>query len=170
MAKIKVKTPKEIELIRDAGALAAVTLLRAGEMVKPGVATIEIDGFIGEFTKKNGGISACLGYHGYPRNACISINDVVCHGIPSKDIILKDAWGDGIYINNGTNITTQNILCDNNRRQGVSIIKVDGYHSLNDKIINTNGTSPEYAIDIEPNSNTDYIKNVVIVNIFYCIF
>lgn len=90
MAKIKVKTPKEIELIRDAGALAAVTLLRAGEMVKPGVATIEIDDFIGEFTKKNGGISACLGYHGYPRNACISINDVVCHGIPSKDIILKD--------------------------------------------------------------------------------
>lgn len=90
MAKIKIKTPKEIELIRDAGALATVTLLRAGEMVKPGVSTLEIDEFIGEFTKKNGGTSACLNYHGYPRYACISINDVVCHGIPSKDTILKD--------------------------------------------------------------------------------
>lgn len=83
-----------------------------------------------------------------------------------KDIILKNAWGDGLYINNVTNITTQNILCDNNRRQGISIIKVNGYHSLNDKIINTNGTSPESAIDIEPNSATDYIKNVIIENLY----
>lgn len=90
MAKIKVKSPKEIELIRDAGALAAVTLLRAGEMVKAGVSTLEIDEFIGEFTKKNGGVSACMGYHGYPRYSCISLNNVICHGIPSKDTVLKD--------------------------------------------------------------------------------
>ncbi len=90
MARIKVKTAKEIELIRDAGALAAETLIRAGEMVKPGVCTLEIDEFIGEYTKKHGGISACMGYHGYPRYACISINDVICHGIPSEQTILKD--------------------------------------------------------------------------------
>ena len=48
MAKIKIKSAKEIELIRDAGALAAETLIRAGEMCKPGVSTLEIDEFIGD--------------------------------------------------------------------------------------------------------------------------
>ncbi len=90
MPKIKVKSQKEIELIRDAGALAAETLIRAGEMVKPGVCTLEIDEFIGEYTKKHGGISACKGYHGYPRYACISLNDVVCHGIPNEKTIIQD--------------------------------------------------------------------------------
>ena len=90
MAKIKIKSAKEIELIRDAGALAAETLIRAGEMCKPGVSTLEIDEFIGDYTRRHKGISACMGYHGYPRYACISINEVVCHGIPSANTILKD--------------------------------------------------------------------------------
>ena len=90
MSKIKIKTKKEIELIRSAGALAAETLVRAGEMCKPGVNTLEIDEFIGDFTKKHGGISACLGYNGYPRYACISLNNVICHGIPKKETVLKD--------------------------------------------------------------------------------
>ncbi|MCF0224869.1 MAG: M24 family metallopeptidase, partial [Fibrobacter sp.] len=90
MAKIKVKSQKEIDLIRSAGAIAAETLARAGEMCKPGVSTLEIDDFIGDFTLKNKAISACKGYHGYPRYACISINEVVCHGIPKKDTILKE--------------------------------------------------------------------------------
>lgn len=90
MAKIKIKSPKEIELIRDAGALAAETLIRAGEMCKPGVSTLEIDEFIGDYTRAHKGISACMGYHGYPRYACISINEVVCHGIPSAKTVLKD--------------------------------------------------------------------------------
>lgn len=50
MAKIKIKSPKEIEWIRGAGALAAETLIRAGELCKPGVSTLEIDEFIGEYT------------------------------------------------------------------------------------------------------------------------
>ena len=90
MAKIKVKSAKEIELIRDAGALAAETLILAGEMCKPGVSTLEIDEFIGDYTRQHKGISACMGYHGYPRYACISINEVVCHGIPNANTILKD--------------------------------------------------------------------------------
>ena len=57
MSKIKIKTKKEIELIRSAGALAAETLVRAAEMWKPGGNTLEIDEFIGDFTKKHGGIS-----------------------------------------------------------------------------------------------------------------
>ena len=58
MARIKVKSAKEIELIRDAGALAAETLILAGEMCKPGVSTLEIDEFIGDYTNKHKGRSA----------------------------------------------------------------------------------------------------------------
>lgn len=94
MSKILVKTKKEIELIRSAGALAAETLVRAGEMCKPGVSTWEIDEFIAAYTKKHGGISADFNYEcdgkRYPRYSCISLNEVVCHGIPSKDTILKE--------------------------------------------------------------------------------
>lgn len=90
MARIKIKSPKEIELIRDAGALAAETLIRAGELCKPGISTLEIDHFVGEYTEKHGGTSACLGYRGYPKNCCISLNEVVCHGIPGSGTILKE--------------------------------------------------------------------------------
>lgn len=90
MAKIKIKSPKEIEWIRGAGALAAETLIRAGELCKPGVSTLEIDEFIGEYTIQHGGSSACLGYNGYPKNSCISLNEVVCHGIPSAGIVLQE--------------------------------------------------------------------------------
>lgn len=83
-----------------------------------------------------------------------------------SNMIIKDCWGDGIYINRGKNINTQNVVCDNNRRQGISIISVDGYHSLNDKLINTNGYSPESGIDIEPNANTDTIKNIILENLY----
>lgn len=83
-----------------------------------------------------------------------------------SNIIIKDCWGDGIYINNGVNINTQNVVCDNNRRQGISIISVNGYHSLNDKLINTNGTSPESGIDIEPNSASDRISNIILENLY----
>lgn len=81
-----------------------------------------------------------------------------------KDIKLINSWGDGLYINEASNIKTQNIICDNNRRQGLSIISVDGYFSLNDTFINTNGTAPSAGVDIEPNSNTNILKNIVFEN------
>ncbi|MDR3002240.1 MAG: type I methionyl aminopeptidase [Fibromonadaceae bacterium] len=90
MSKILLKTPKEIERIRDCGALAAETLARAGEMCKPGVTTQEIDDFVREFTLKNGAIPACLGYKKFPKSVCTSVNDVVTHGIPGT-YVLKDS-------------------------------------------------------------------------------
>lgn len=81
-----------------------------------------------------------------------------------KDIIIKDCWGDGLYINTATNIETQNIICDRNRRQGLSIISVENYHSLNDRFINTVGTNPMCGVDIEPNLTTDILKNIVFDN------
>ncbi len=92
MSRISVKTKREIELIRSAGALAAETLVRAGELCKPGVSTLEIDEFIGNFIEKHGGKSADFHYGEppYPRYSCISPNDVVCHGIPDEKTILKN--------------------------------------------------------------------------------
>jgi len=89
MSKILIKNSKEIERIRDCGALVAETLVKAGEMCKPGVTTQEIDDFVREFTIKNGAIPACLGYRGYPKSVCVSVNDVVTHGIPGN-YVLKD--------------------------------------------------------------------------------
>ncbi|MCL2260312.1 MAG: type I methionyl aminopeptidase [Fibromonadales bacterium] len=82
MPKTPIKTPKEIERIRDCGALVAETLAKAGEMCKPGVTTQDIDNFVREFTLKNGAIPACLGYKGFPKSVCTSVNEVVTHGIP----------------------------------------------------------------------------------------
>jgi len=58
--------------------------------VKPGISTEELDQICNTYILNNGGISACIGYHGYPRYTCISRNDVICHGIPSKKEILKE--------------------------------------------------------------------------------
>ncbi|MCL2207652.1 MAG: type I methionyl aminopeptidase [Fibromonadales bacterium] len=89
MSRILIKTPKEIERIRDCGALVAETLAKSKEMCKPGVSTLEIDDFVREFTLKNGAIPACLGYEGFPKSVCTSVNDVVTHGIPGP-YVLKD--------------------------------------------------------------------------------
>lgn len=89
MGRIKIKSKREIELLRDAGALAAETLIRSAELCKPGVTTDEINTFVHDFTLKNGGIPAPLNYHGYPKSVCTSVNEVVTHGIPGNQI-LKD--------------------------------------------------------------------------------
>lgn len=67
--------------------LVAETLAKAGEMCKPGTTTQEIDDFVREFTLKSGAIPACLGYKGYPKSVCISVNEVVTHGIPSSYVL-----------------------------------------------------------------------------------
>ena len=83
------------EGMRAAGRLAAQTLDMIAEHVVPGVSTEELDRICHLFMTKNGGIPATLGYQGggptpYPKSSCISINHVVCHGIPSADKILKE--------------------------------------------------------------------------------
>lgn len=72
------------EGMRRAGRLAAEVLDYITPFVKPGVATEEIDRLCDEYTRAHGAISAPLGYRGYPKSTCISINHVVCHGIPSE--------------------------------------------------------------------------------------
>ncbi len=84
-----IKTPEQIAGIREAGKKNTEVLDYISQFVKEGVSTLELDERIEKFTREIGGIPACLGYQGYPKSVCISIDEVVCHGIPDKDTILK---------------------------------------------------------------------------------
>ena len=77
--------PEDFEGMRKAGRLAAETLDYITPFVKLGVSTGEIDDLARDFIEKNKAIPACLGYRGYPKTTCISINHVICHGIPDYE-------------------------------------------------------------------------------------
>lgn len=79
---ISIKSPREIEAMRRAGRLTAQARTLAGSMVRPGVTTHEIDQAVRRFIESHGGKPSFLGYAGYPGSACISVNEVVIHGIP----------------------------------------------------------------------------------------
>ncbi|CEF41583.1 type I methionyl aminopeptidase [Acetobacter tropicalis] len=81
---IVLHTEEDFEGLRAAGRLAAATLDMITPYVKPGVTTEELDRLIHEYTLDHGAIPAPLNYRGYPKASCISINHVVCHGIPSE--------------------------------------------------------------------------------------
>jgi len=87
---IKIKSKLEIEKMRKSGKLARDLLLYITPFVKEGVSTEEIDKLCYDFILKNGATPAPLNYHGFPKSICTSINDVVCHGIPKKEDILKN--------------------------------------------------------------------------------
>ena len=86
---VRIKSPEEIEGVRKAGELVLELLALAESMMQPGRMTGEVDQAIADYTASKGAISACLNYRGYPKHSCISINEVVCHGIPG-DRILQD--------------------------------------------------------------------------------
>ena len=87
---------KEIDKMRIAGRFAAELLDHLGGMLKPGITTQALNDEAEKLTQARKAKSAPLGYHGFPRSICTSVNDVVCHGIPSKEHVLKD--GDIINI------------------------------------------------------------------------
>ena len=86
---IVLKSPSEIDLMKESGKIAARALKLAGEAVTPGVTTEYIDGLVGKYLVSQGAISSSLGYGGFPKNCCISVNNEVIHGIPSDKKILK---------------------------------------------------------------------------------
>ena len=75
--------------MRDAGRISARALKLAGEAVEPGVSTWEIDRIVRRYIEGQGAVPTFLGYGGFPASACISVNNVVIHGIPSKSTLLK---------------------------------------------------------------------------------
>ena len=82
-----VQTPATIEKMRVAGRLAAQATQPAGEHCKPGVTTDEIDRIVHEFLCDHGAYPSTLGYKGFPKSCCTSLNEVICHGIPDTTVI-----------------------------------------------------------------------------------
>jgi methionyl aminopeptidase len=77
----------EIDRIARAGELVAGTIAHVGERIEPGVTTLELDQIADEFIRAHGGIPTSQGYKGYPRAICISVDDVVVHGIPDETLV-----------------------------------------------------------------------------------
>lgn len=96
---IKLKTAREIEEMKKAGALSAKVLRMVGDIIRPGISTLEIDQFAERVIRMHGGIPAFKGYMGFPASVCASVNNQVVHGIPSKEVVLKE--GDIISIDTG---------------------------------------------------------------------
>ena len=95
-----IKTPEKIEGIKKSAAINIAVLDYVGEHIRAGITTEEIDKWVYDETVKRGGIPAPLNYEGFPKSVCTSLNDEVCHGIPSKDIVLRD--GDIINVDCST--------------------------------------------------------------------
>lgn len=119
--KLTPKNPIELNHMRAAGKLAAEVLDYITPHVKAGVSTLHLNDLCHAFIEKNNAIPAPLGYRGYPKATCISVNEVVCHGIPSATEILKD--GDILNID-------------------VTVIK-DGFHGDTSRMYTVGNISPE---------------------------
>ncbi|MDF3071726.1 MAG: map [Polyangiaceae bacterium] len=90
MSSVEIKGEREISMMREVCRLAAGTLERVGPMLRAGITTQEINDFVHADTLKLGARPAPLNYRGFPKSVCTSINEVVCHGIPSPKRVLKD--------------------------------------------------------------------------------
>lgn len=96
---IQLKNPQQIKEMRDAGRITGEALLVARENIREGISTYELDQIIRNYIEKQGAKPSFLGYGGFPGSACISINDEVIHGIPSKKRILRE--GDIVKVDVG---------------------------------------------------------------------
>lgn len=85
-----IKTPKEVEMIKKSAVVNTGILDHVSENIKAGMSTADIDKLVYDYTIAHDAIPATLDYEGYPKSCCTSINNEVCHGIPSEDIILKE--------------------------------------------------------------------------------
>ena len=94
----QLKTDEEVELLRQSNLLVSATLAAVASLMKPGVSTLEIDRKAEEFIRDHGAVPGFKGYQGYPATLCVSVNDEVVHGIPSRRV-LKD--GDIVSVDCG---------------------------------------------------------------------
>ena len=85
-----IKTPEQLEGIRKAGKLNTAILDMVAENIKAGMSTDDINTLVHNYTVEHGGIPAPLGYQGFPKSVCTSVNDAICHGIPDPNQILQD--------------------------------------------------------------------------------
>ncbi|QIK83739.1 type I methionyl aminopeptidase [Sanguibacter sp. HDW7] len=116
----EIKTPETIERIRVAARLAAQALEIAGAAVAPGVTTDEIDRIGHEFLCDNGAYPSTLGYRGYPKSLCTSVNEVICHGIPDSTVLVE-----GYIVNIDVTAFIGGVHGDNNATFAVGEISED---------------------------------------------
>lgn len=95
-----IKTPEQIEGIRESGKVNVAVLDYVAQNIRAGISTEEINRMVDEKTRELGGIPAPLGYDGFPKSVCTSVNDEVCHGIPDENVILRE--GDIINVDVST--------------------------------------------------------------------
>ena len=98
---ISLKTARDVDAMRKAGKITAAARALAGEMVKPGVTTQEIDKAVYRFIRSQGAQPSFLNYNGYPASVCVSVNDEVIHGIPGKRVLKE---GDIVSVDVGAYI------------------------------------------------------------------
>lgn len=96
------KNAEQIEKIKESAKINIAVLDYVAEHIKAGISTAEIDKWVYGITTKMGGVPAPLNFEGFPKSVCTSINNEVCHGIPSEDVIIKD--GDIINVDVSTNL------------------------------------------------------------------
>ena len=96
------KNAEQIEKIKESAKINIAVLDYVAEHIKAGISTDEIDKWVYDITTKMGGVPAPLNFEGFPKSVCTSINNEVCHGIPSEDVIIKD--GDIINVDVSTNL------------------------------------------------------------------
>jgi methionyl aminopeptidase len=112
------KSPREIERMAATGALVAETIAHVGSLLRPGVTTQELDDAAGAYIREHGGIPTSEGYKGYPKAICISVNDVVVHGIPDELVVDE---GDLVTIDVG--VTLDGYIADSAYTFGVGEIE-----------------------------------------------
>ena len=96
---VTIKTPGEIELMREAGRILALVHEELGKIIEPGISTYEIDKESERLIRSFSCIPSFLNYNGYPASICVSVNEEVVHGIPSRKRILKE--GDIVSLDAG---------------------------------------------------------------------
>ncbi|MGA7874204.1 MAG: type I methionyl aminopeptidase [Desulfoferrobacter sp.] len=87
--KIRLKRKSDIDAIRQTGKLVTTALDSVEREIRPGITTDYINTLVHEFTIKNGAVPAPLNYRGFPKSVCVSVNEVICHGIPGERILLE---------------------------------------------------------------------------------
>lgn len=94
------KTPEQIEAIKKSAALNTAVLNHVAKHIRAGISTADIDKLVFDYTTEHGGIPAPLGFEGFPKSVCTSLNNEICHGIPDENIILQE--GDIINVDVST--------------------------------------------------------------------
>ncbi len=115
------KNPDQIAKIRESAKINIEILDYIGAHIKAGITTQEIDDWVCDITKRHGAVAATLNYEGFPKSVCTSINNVVCHGIPSKDVVLKE----GDIVNVDASTILNGFFSDSSRMYCIGEVSAD---------------------------------------------